>query len=131
MTADVPTARPLKTILVADDEVVLTEILRAVFEDAGYHVMTVGDGREALRRLRESRPDLVLCDVMMPLVDGREVCRTMNADPTLRDIPLVLMSAAPNAAWQEGCQYAAFILKPFDLDKLLGLVDQLTQASVR
>jgi len=118
----------MKTILVVDDEVVLVEILSAVLEDAGYRVRGASNGREGLKALAEEHPDLVLCDVMMPVLDGREVCRAMSADPQYRRIPLVMMSAAPQAMAAAECRYAALVAKPFDLDTLLSLVGQLIGA---
>jgi len=85
----------MKTILIVEDELILTEVLSAVLEDAGYHVVTVADGRAGLAALPTVQPDLVLCDVMMPIMDGREMCRRMQAAPAFRDIPVVLMTAAP------------------------------------
>jgi CheY-like chemotaxis protein len=115
----------MKTILIVEDELILTEVLSAVLEDAGYHVVTVGDGRAGLAALPTVRPDLVLCDVMMPVMDGREMCRRMQADPTFHAIPLVLMTAAPGAVSLVDCEYAALIRKPFDLDRLLDLINAL------
>jgi two-component system phosphate regulon response regulator PhoB len=116
----------MKTILVVEDELVLTEVLSAVLEDAGYRVVAVGDGRAGLAALPAAQPDLVLCDVMMPLMDGRELCRRMQADPAFRHIPVVLMTAAPGAVSLVGCEYAALVRKPFDLDRLLELITSLT-----
>ncbi|HUS14547.1 MAG TPA: response regulator [Chloroflexia bacterium] len=118
----------MKSVLVVDDEVVLVEILMAVLEDAGYHVRGAANGREGLAALAEEPADLVLCDVMMPVLDGREVCRAMTADPQLRGIPLVMMSAAPQAMAVTECRYAALVAKPFDLDVLIDVVDRLIGA---
>ena len=115
----------MKTILVVEDELVLTEVLSAVLEDAGYRVVAVGDGQAGLVALPTVQPDLVLCDVMMPLMDGREMCRRMQADVALRHIPIVLMTAAPNVVSLADCKYAALVRKPFDLDRLLDVISTL------
>ena len=115
----------MKTILVVDDEMMLTEILRDVLQDAGYRVVTAGDGREGLDSLPKVRPDLVLCDVMMPIVDGRELCRVMRADPQYRSIPVVMMTAAPGSINPHECDYSALIGKPFDLDHVLTTIERL------
>ncbi len=115
----------MKTILVVDDEMVLTEILRDVLQDAGYRVATAGDGRAGLDSLPTVRPDLVLCDVMMPILDGREVCRLLRSDPQYHTIPLVMMTAAPGSITRQDCDYTALVGKPFDLDKLLLMIEQL------
>ncbi|HET7079056.1 MAG TPA: response regulator [Chloroflexia bacterium] len=115
----------MKTILIVEDELILTEVLSAVLEDVGYRVVTVADGRAGLAALPTAQPDLVLCDVMMPLMDGREMCRRMQADPAYRDVPVVLMTAAPSMVSVTDCKYAALIRKPFDLDRLLDVINAL------
>ena len=109
----------MTTLLIVDDDHSITDILRSVCEDEGYRVVVAGNGREAMECLKVERPDLVLCDVMMPSMDGRTVCRNMKADPELRSIPFLLMSAARDFANDKSCGYDAFIPKPFDLDELL------------
>jgi two-component system, OmpR family, alkaline phosphatase synthesis response regulator PhoP len=115
----------VKTILLVEDELILIEILSAVLEDAGYRVVTVGDGRAGLAALPTAQPDLVLCDVMMPLMDGREMCRRMQADPAFQHVPVVLMTAAPGTVSLADCKYAALVRKPFDLDRLLDVINAL------
>ena len=78
----------MKTILVIDDEFDLASTLRAILEGDGYRVETCSNGREALERLRGGpRPDLVLTDVMMPLVSGFEVLHTMRQTDGLKEVP--------------------------------------------
>ena len=115
----------MKTILVVEDEVAIAELVKATLEDEGYAVTTAENGREGLARLAEVRPDLVLCDIMMPIVDGRQMCRTMQADHTYRSIPVVLVSAVGDSIVRGECDYAAFLRKPFDLDHLLDTVARL------
>ena len=71
----------MKTILVVDDEFDMASTLRAILEREGYRVETCADGREAIERVRASRPDLILMDVMMPVLDGRETVRRLRARP--------------------------------------------------
>ena len=115
----------MKTILVIDDEVILAEMLQALLEDEGYQVLTARNGREGLERLAEHHPDLILCDVMMPLLDGRELCREVQARPEYDSVPIILMSAASAAGRLDDCRYAAFLSKPFDLDVLLDTINTL------
>src|SRR5258708_12613416 len=86
----------MKTILVVEDEFAIADMLSAVLQDEGYHVVLASNGREGLLRLADTEihADLVLCDVMMPVLDGREMRKTMKGDPALKDMPIVLMSAA-------------------------------------
>ncbi len=118
----------MRTILVVDDEVTVAEMLRATLEDEGYRVVTAADGKEALERLPELCPDLVLSDVMMPLLDGRQLANAMAEDPTLQQIPLVLMSAGGEWIVKDRCRYTAFVAKPFELDALLHQIEQVLQA---
>lgn len=109
----------MATILVIDDEPAIVDILSSILEDEGYDVLTAHNGREGLVRIAETLPDLIVCDVMMPLLDGRDMCRTLQKNSTHARIPVILMSAARDAGSRADCNYAAFVPKPFDLDGIL------------
>jgi CheY-like chemotaxis protein len=116
----------LKTILLVDDESAILDALRAVLEDAGYGVVTAGNGAEGLMRLREAHPDLVLTDTMMPVLDGVGLVRQIKAEPDYRSIPVIMMSAARWALPKEDqSKVATFFQKPFDLDALLATIGKL------
>ena len=121
----------MRTILVGDGEVTVAEMLRVTLEDEGYRVVIAGDGKEALDRLPEICPDLVLSDVMMPALDGRQLAKAMADDPALRHIPLVLMSAGGEWIVKDRCQYTAFVAKPFELNSLLNQIEEVLQAAAR
>jgi len=87
------------------------------------------NGEEALARLDEIRPDLIVSDVMMPILDGVEMCRLVRSDPNFRSIPIVLISAAPKSVDLRGCKCQAFLAKPFDLDLLITTVGELIGGS--
>lgn len=112
-------------ILVVDDEPDIAELLQTVLEEEGHQVIVAGNGREGLTRVMEGRPDLILCDVMMPLMDGVGLCRAVQADPATRDIPLVFMSAGRKPVNADGCRYEAFIPKPFELTVVIEVVASL------
>ena len=112
-------------ILVVDDEPDIAELLRTVLEEEGYQVIVAGNGREGLSRVTDARPDLILCDVMMPLMDGISLCRAVQADPATRGIPLVFMSAGRKPVNADGCRYDAFIAKPFELTAVTDVVAAL------
>jgi adenylate cyclase len=80
-------------ILVVDDNPSNVDILRARLATHGYEILTAADGEEALVAVREHQPDLILLDVMMPKLDGIEVCRRIRADASLPFIPIVLVTA--------------------------------------
>ena len=80
-------------ILVVDDNQANVEILRARLQANGYDVITAEDGEEALTATREQLPDLILLDIMMPKVDGIEVCRQLRADESLPYIPIIMVTA--------------------------------------
>lgn len=112
----------MSTILVVDDEYSIIEVLRDVLLDEGYDVITANNGMEGWACLEKKLPDLVLCDVMMPILDGRELCRRMTDHPRYHAIPLIFMTAVHKSFSQVECHYVATIAKPFDIDEVLNLV---------
>jgi CheY-like chemotaxis protein len=113
-----------KTVLVVDDEPVLRTIVREILHEEGYAVIEAPDGRVMLEIMARQRPDLVLMDVMMPGVDGREAYRQLRSRPEHSDIPVVMMSAAVPAHRLDP-SIAGFMAKPFDLTQLVELVVRL------
>jgi CheY-like chemotaxis protein len=114
----------LKTVLVVDDEPVLRTIVREILHEEGYAVIEAADGRVMLEIVARERPDLVLMDVMMPGVDGRDAYRQLRAHPEHRDIPVIMMSAAIQPHGLDPT-IAGFMAKPFDLNQLVELVVRL------
>ena len=113
----------MRTVLVVDDEFGTVEVLVAALEDAGYRVLTAANGHRALERLEENKPDLVISDFMMPLMDGAALVTAMRTNPSFRDIPVIMMSAAPEAALRKHLDgYKAFLRKPFRIAALLEIV---------
>lgn len=103
----------MKTILVVEDEVDSAEALRILLDLHGYRVLVASNGREGFEAAIANQPDLVLTDVMMPIMDGRELIERMRVHPATRGIPIVAMSAA---AELDGLRV---LRKPFDVDALL------------
>ncbi len=116
-------------ILVADDEDGTLSLLTTMLTFVGYTVIPARDGLEAIQLARESPPDLALLDVMMPGMDGREVCRRMGADPRLTHVPVILHSSAEehDIDWR-GCGADAFLAKPFSIREVPALVDHHLKA---
>ena len=107
----------MDTILVVDDDIHIAEVIALFLEEEGLVVLTAGDGQEALRVARAEHPRLVLTDVMMPRMDGIELCRRLHGDPTTRATVVLLMSAAV-VTDPSGCGAEGVLRKPFDLDAL-------------
>ncbi|GCE28609.1 hypothetical protein KDA_40930 [Dictyobacter alpinus] len=116
----------MSMILIVDDEVSIIEVLHDVLSEEGYQVMTASNGQEGLKCLEKSQPDLVLCDVMMPILDGRELCRRMSANPRYSSIPLIFMTAVHRSINPNDCHYVAVLAKPFDIDEVLEMVARYT-----
>ncbi len=109
------------TVLVVDDDAAILDLVQAVLEDEGYHVRVSVDGA-ALRSAHAQPPDLILLDMMMPLMDGVEVTQRLRADPATAHIPLVAVSARHNLAALAALLHVDAVLpKPFDLDDLSAL----------
>ncbi|MBV9198926.1 MAG: response regulator [Alphaproteobacteria bacterium] len=112
-------------ILVVDDEFSVAEVLQSVLADSGHEVITAVNGRQALERLGERRPDLVLLDFMMPIMDGPALLRAMKRDPAYHDIPAVIMSSLPKrvVAQAAGGLFSAILRKPFKLAAVIETVE--------
>ena len=114
----------MATIVVADDEPAILGAVADVLALAGHAVIRAADGRAAREVVAGTTPDLVVTDVMMPGLDGRELGRWMRTRPELRDVPVILASAGVRPVL-DGLRPATFLAKPFDLDALLGTIDEL------
>ncbi len=116
----------MRTVLVVDDELGILLVLEAVLDEAGYRVVTAGNGRQGLELARAERPDLVLLDWMMPVMDGPATAAAMRADPALARVPVVAMSGAPEASLRRHLDgFAGFLRKPFGDAELLAAVGRV------
>jgi two-component system, OmpR family, alkaline phosphatase synthesis response regulator PhoP len=112
----------VKTILIVEDEQAIAEMLAAILEETNYRVVIAGNGQEALKRLETTSPDLIISDIMMPVMDGRTLCVKLQAHPRYRSIPIVLMSAAFDSISRIDGNPAGFLRKPFGLQELLNTI---------
>jgi CheY-like chemotaxis protein len=109
------------TILIVDDEEPVRELVAVLLQDGGYRTLQAIHGAQALELMANEHPDLVIADVMMPVLNGADLCRRLKARPDTRAIPVILMSAAGRrSAHSAGSD--AFLGKPFDLAELEALV---------
>jgi CheY-like chemotaxis protein len=109
-------------VLVVDDDADIRDLLADALEAEGYAAVSARHGAEALERIRQLRPDLIVLDLMMPVMDGRSFLAAKNRDPALSGIPVIAMTAA---TWN-GVEGAVTLLKkPFDLDAFLADVARL------
>ena len=110
----------MSKLLIVDDEGAILEALPDILSVEGYDVATAANGAEGLKRAGEERPDLILLDLMMPVMDGQEMLRRLKESPDLRTIPVVVMSAGRVS--KSELQGSRFLAKPFELDDLLDTV---------
>lgn len=121
-----------KTILIADDEPNIARLVQMNLERHGYTVIAAADGREALKQVEASRPDLIVLDVMMPYMDGFEVLQRLKSDPATRDIPVIMMTVrARDADTFEATERGAtaYLWKPVNPADLLDAVERVLEQS--
>lgn len=114
-----------KKILIVDDEVHIRALLEQALEeleDAGVEIFLAQEGEEGLRFAKEEKPDLIFLDIMMPKKNGYEVCEEIRADPQLKDIYVIMLTAKGQAADRvrgEEVKVNEYITKPFNPDEIL------------
>jgi DNA-binding response OmpR family regulator len=116
------------TILIADDHAVCMQLLRACLTSSGYRVLCAQDGREALTLMETERPQLVILDVMMPVMDGMEVLRRAKDDPSLAKIPAIMVTSREQQAdILDAVKLGAadYMIKPFVPTELLARVTRI------
>lgn len=121
-------------ILVVDDEPHIRHILEFTLEKAGYQIFTAADGEEALKKMAEVKPNLVLLDVMMPKMDGFEVCRKMRQDFVLNQIPVIILTAKGDLTEKvKGLEGGAndYLVKPYSNEELLLRVRNVLEWNIK
>jgi CheY-like chemotaxis protein len=117
-----------KRILLADDSLTIQKVVELTFSDSDYELVCVSNGQQALEKVRELRPDLILADVVMPEKNGYEVCEAIKGDPATARIPVVLLSGTFEPFDRERAERIgaeAIVSKPFDSQQLLSQVEAL------
>lgn len=114
-----------KKILFVEDEAELIMLMKTRLEANGYEVVSAMDGEEGLKKVYEEKPDLVLLDLIMPKMNGLEVCRRLKNDPATKDIPVLVVTAAGLKDLDEQCKSACadgYVKKPYDPQELLNKI---------
>jgi len=117
-----------KKILIADDNENIRDALTYLLEDEGYALSMAKDGSDALKKVREFHPDILFLDIMMPEMNGYEVCRVIKSDPKLKNIYVIMLTAKGQVAEQErGKEVGAdeYIVKPFSPMEILSKIKNI------
>ncbi len=116
------------TLLLADDSITIQKVVELTFAETEHTVVAVGNGRDLLARLDSVRPDLVLCDVVMPDLNGYDICQRIKSEPATLHIPVILLTGTfepfdRDRALAAGCD--AIVTKPFEAKELVATVEEL------
>jgi DNA-binding response OmpR family regulator len=118
--------KTMPRILAVDDDRDILEVLQYILEDSGYEVETLSDGHYLFDKIKANAPDLILLDVMLGNMDGRQLCKDVKANCETQDIPVILISASHNVSQPFHRDGAPddFIAKPFDIKTLLNSIEK-------
>ena len=118
-----------KKIMAVDDEEHIVELVKVLLEQEGYEVITALNGKECLEKLKTVKPDLILLDMMMPGMSGREVCEKIRGDPKTKNLKIAFLTVARFSETGKDVlkkmNVADYITKPFDNDDLIQRVKKL------
>ena len=114
----------MQRILVVDDDQDILEVLKYILEDSGYAVDTLSDGHFLFDKIKEHTPDLILLDIMLGTMDGRELCKDVKTTEATHNIPVILISASHTVTGLFNTNIGPndFVAKPFDINELLNSV---------
>jgi twitching motility two-component system response regulator PilH len=121
----------LGKILIADDSATAVALMRKTLAPLGHTILVASDGEEAVRQLRHERPDLVILDVVMPKMNGFQLCRTIRSSPDLHDLPIIMVTSMDRESdryW--GLKQGAdeYLIKPVDPELLMDKVRRYLEA---
>ena len=119
---------PPTHILIIDDDESILDAVSLLLSDFGYHVDTISRGEEARVKVPELLPNIILLDVLMSGVDGRDICKSLKQDEKTKHIPIIMLSAHPGVS-KNMSEYGAdgFLSKPFEIDDLLKTIEKFVQ----
>jgi CheY-like chemotaxis protein len=118
------------TVLIIDDEIHIRRLIAQMLELIGYQVLEAASGREALRLIEETRPDVITCDIFMPGMTGFDVLEALKSEPATADIPVIMLTALgqekdTNRAMELGA--ADYVTKPFGTTNLAETIERQLQ----
>ncbi len=116
-------------VLVVDDDPDILEAICDILEAEGYRVARARHGEEALERVEAQRPDVILLDLMMPVMDGVAFAQALRLRPAVSDVPIVVISADGNPQRAAAVGATGYLAKPFDIEALLTQVAGITRAA--
>ncbi len=111
-----------KTVLIVEDDRALRELYRTVLRQAGYEVGAVEDGTDALHRLEHWTPDVVVLDLALPRLDGRDLRHELRSRAETRDVPIIIVTGTDTSDLDQN-DFAAILRKPIDADALVNAVN--------
>ena len=117
-----------KKILIVDDEADMRVMFSTRLEISNFEVIEAEDGEEGLEKAKKEKPDLIVLDLMLPKINGFEVCRMLKFDDDYKDIPIIVLSALSQQNEREKaaqCGADAYFIKPFDLGLLVTKIESL------
>lgn len=122
-----PVSEDGRSLLVVEDDPELNELVGAYAQICGFEYRAALNGRSALEEVARRRPTLVVLDLMLPDLDGFEVCRRLKADPQLRSVPVIILSALGGPEERDrgiNCGAVEYVTKPFDPDRLMQTISR-------
>lgn len=121
-------------VLVIDDEPEITEIVETFLSEHGFQVLTENSSNQAITKARNFRPDVILLDIMMPGVDGYDICQSLKNDPEFASVPIIFLTGKDRSddmgrSFKSGGDM--FIKKPFSCERLLEIVNIVLMSTGR
>lgn len=119
-----------REILIVEDNPQTVKLVKFILEKSKYSTISAKDGEEGLQMAREKKPDLIILDLMLPGIDGYQVCEALKADPNTKEIPVIVLTALDTGVdFEKALEKKAdwYITKPFEAQHLLKRVDYLIE----
>lgn len=122
-----------KRVLIAEDDADIAKTIQVAFESQGFDTVVVPDGKKAIEEIEKSKPDLVISDILMPIMNGFKLCETIKSDNKFSNIPVILLTAVYRQEHHidMGFKYGAdaYFSKPFEVKRVLEIATKLIEQS--